>query len=60
MEALAPPQHGKQPRREGVTLNRIVGEHPLSHHDQPSSQQLRVRVLELHRGTERSCVVTST
>ena len=38
VEALAPPQHGEWPRREGVTLNRMVGEHPLSHCNQPSNQ----------------------
>ena len=37
MEALAPPQHGEQPRREGVTLNRMVAERPLSRSKQPSS-----------------------
>ena len=31
MEALAPPQQAERPRREGVTLNRTVGERPLSH-----------------------------
>ena len=30
MEALAPPQWAKRPRREGVTLNCTVGERPLS------------------------------
>ena len=30
-------QRGEQPRREGVTLNRTVGEHPLPRHD-PSNQ----------------------
>ena len=30
MEALAPPQWAGRPRREGVTLNRMVGECPLS------------------------------
>ena len=38
MEALAPPQQGEQARREGVTLNHTVGEHPLSCHEQPSNQ----------------------
>ena len=38
VEALAPPQCGEQPKREGVTLNRTVGECPLSHQDQPSNQ----------------------
>ena len=37
MEALALPQHGEQPRREGVALNRMVGERPLSRREQPSS-----------------------
>ena len=37
MEALALPQHGEQQRGEGVALNRMVGERPLSHHEQPSS-----------------------
>ena len=38
MEALAPPQHGKQQRREGVALNRTVGERPLSRREQLSSR----------------------
>ena len=33
MEALAPPQWAERPRREGVALNHMVGEHPLSHHE---------------------------
>ena len=37
VEALAPPQRGEWPRREGVTLNHTVGEHPLSRHE-PSNQ----------------------
>ena len=37
MEALAPPQHGEQQRREGVTLNYTFGECPLSRHEQLSS-----------------------
>ena len=35
MEALAPPQCGEQQRIEGVTLNRMVDGHPLSHCEQP-------------------------
>ena len=31
VEALAPPRHDQQQRREGVTLNHTVGECPLSH-----------------------------
>ena len=31
MEALAPPQQAERPRREGVTLNRMVDERLLSH-----------------------------
>ena len=38
VEALALPQCGEQSRREGVALNRMVGEHPLSRRDQPSNQ----------------------
>ena len=38
VEALDLPQHGEQPRGEGVALNRIVGERPLSCRDQPSNQ----------------------
>ena len=38
VEALAPPQHGEQPRREGVALNRMVGERPLPCRDQLSNQ----------------------
>ena len=30
VDALAPPQRAERPRRGGVTLNRTVGEHPLS------------------------------
>ena len=37
VDALAPPKRDEQPRREGVTLNCTVGEHPLSHCE-PSSQ----------------------
>ena len=33
MEALAPPQWAERLRREGITLNHMVGEHPLSHHE---------------------------
>ena len=33
MEALAPPQWAERPRRGGVTLNRMVDEHPLSCHE---------------------------
>ena len=33
MEALAPPQQAERPRRGGVTLNRTVDEHPLSHRE---------------------------
>ena len=38
MDALAPPQRGEQARREGATLNHMVGGHPLSHCEKPSSQ----------------------
>ena len=37
VDALAPPKWDEWRRREGVTLNCTVGEHPLSHHE-PSSQ----------------------
>ena len=37
VDALAPPKRDEWPRREGVTLNRTVGERPLSHRE-PSSQ----------------------
>ena len=37
MDALAPQQQTERPRREGVTLNRTVGERPLSHCE-PSNQ----------------------
>ena len=37
MEALAPPQHGEQQRREGVALNCMVSGHPLSCHEQADS-----------------------
>ena len=37
MEALAPPQHNEQQQGEGVALNRMVGGHPLSRHEQPTS-----------------------
>ena len=37
VKALAPPQRAERPRREGVTLNHMVGEHPLSCHE-PSNQ----------------------
>ena len=37
VEALAPPQRGEWPRREGVTLNHLVGERPLSRCE-PSNQ----------------------
>ena len=44
VEALAPPQAElNRPRREGVTLNRTVGECPLSHHES-SRPAVRVRV----------------
>ena len=33
MEALAPPRRDLRQRREGVTLNRMVGERPLSHRE---------------------------
>ena len=33
VEALAPPQWAERPRRECVTLNRTVDEHPLSCHE---------------------------
>ena len=33
MEALAPPKRDLRQRREGVALNRTVGEHPLSHRE---------------------------
>ena len=38
MDALAPQQQGYQARRKGVTLNHMVGGHPLSRCEQPSSQ----------------------
>ena len=38
VEALAPPQRGEQPRREGVTLNCTVGERSLSRREPPSNQ----------------------
>ena len=37
VEALAPPQCGKQQRGEGVALNQMFGECPLSHREQPNS-----------------------
>ena len=37
MDALAPPKQNEWPRREGVTLNCMVGERPLSRHE-PSNQ----------------------
>ena len=33
VDALAPPKRDQQQRREGVALNRTVGEHPLSRHE---------------------------
>ena len=33
MDALAPPKHDQRQRREGVALNRTVGERPLSHRE---------------------------
>ena len=33
VDALAPPKRDEQPRREGVALNRMVGERPLSRHE---------------------------
>ena len=33
VEALAPPRRDQQQRRGGVTLNRMVGEHPLPHRE---------------------------
>ena len=38
MDALAPLQQGDQARREGVALNHMVDECPLSHHNQLSNQ----------------------
>ena len=37
MEAVAPPKHGESAQGEGVTLNRMVGGCPLSHHESQSS-----------------------
>ena len=37
VDAMALPKRDEWPRREGVTLNHMVGECPLSHHE-PSSQ----------------------
>ena len=37
VDALALPQQAERPRREGVTLNCMVAERPLSRHE-PSSQ----------------------
>ena len=34
---MAPPKHGEQVQGEGVTLNHMVGGHPLSYHEPQNS-----------------------
>ena len=61
MEALAPPQHGEQPRRGGCHSKlHMVGEHPLSCCEQPSSHAEGQSSRAPPWYQEVMCIVTST